>query len=132
MRGSDIIVQMLIEYDVEHVFGVSGDSSISLYESLYEHRDRITHVLCRDERSASFAADAYARLSFKPGVCESPSGAGALYTVPGVAEANASSVPVIAFTSGIDLASEGKGTITELDHHVLYNTTILLAQEAVN
>lgn len=122
MRGSDIIVQMLIEYDVEHVFGVSGDSSISLYESLYEHRDRITHVLCRDERSASFAADAYARLSFKPGVCESPSGAGALYTVPGVAEANASSVPVIAFTSGIDLASEGKGTITELDHHVLYKS----------
>ncbi len=122
MRGSDIIVEMLIEYDVKHVFGVSGDTSIKLYESLYENRDRITHVLCRDERSASFAADAYARLSFKPGVCESPSGAGALYTVPGVAEANASSVPVIALTSGIDLASEGKGTITELDHHVVYKS----------
>ena len=122
MRGSDIIVEMLVEYGVEHVFGVSGDTSISLYESLYDHRDRITHVLCRDERSASFAADAYARLTFKPGLCESPSGAGALYTVPGVAEANASSVPVIAFTSGIDLASEGKGTITELDHHVLYKS----------
>lgn len=122
MRGSDIIVEMLIEYGVEHVFGVSGDTSISLYESLYERQDRITHVLCRDERSASFAADAYARLTFKPGVCESPSGAGALYTVPGVAEANASSVPVIVFTSGIDLASEGKGTITELDHHVLYKS----------
>ncbi len=122
MRGSDIIVEMLIEYGVEHVFGVSGDTSISLYESLYDRRDRITHVLCRDERSASFAADAYARLTFKPGLCESPSGAGALYTVPGVAEANASSVPVIAFTSGIDLASEGKGTITELDHHVLYKS----------
>jgi acetolactate synthase-1/2/3 large subunit len=113
---------MLIEYGVEHVFGVSGDTSIKLYESLYDRRDRITHVLCRDERSASFAADAYARLAFKPGVCESPSGAGALYTVPGIAEANASSVPVIAFTSGIDLASEGKGTITELDHHVLYKS----------
>lgn len=122
MRGSDIIVEMLIEYGVEHVFGVSGDTSIRLYESFYKNRDRITHILARDERSASFMADAYARLSFRPGVCESPSGAGALYTLPGVAEANASSVPVIALTSGVDLASEGKGTITELDHHVLYQS----------
>lgn len=122
MRGSDIIVKMLVAYDVDYVFGVCGDTSLRLYQSLYDHRDEITHVLCRDERSASFAADAYARLSFKPGVCESPSGAGALYTVPGVAEANASSVPVIALTSGIDLASEGRGTITELDHHVLYKS----------
>jgi acetolactate synthase I/II/III large subunit len=122
MRGSDIIVEMLIEYDVQHVFGVSGDTSIRLYESLYAAQDRITHILARDERSASYMADAYARLSNKPGVCESPSGAGALYTVPGVAEANASSVPVIALTSGVDLASEGKGTITELDHHVLYQS----------
>ena len=122
VRGSDIIVEMLIAYEVEYVFGVAGDTSIKLYESLYDRRDRITHVLARDERSASFMADAYARLTFKPGVCESPSGAGALYTVPGVAEANASSVPVVALTSGIDLASEGKGTITELDHHVLYQS----------
>lgn len=122
MRGSDIIVEMLIEYGVRYVFGVSGDTSVRFYRSLYDNRDRITHVLCRDERSAGFAADAYARLTFRPGVCESPSGAGALYTVPGVAEANASSVPVIALTSGIDLASEGKGTITELDHHVLYKS----------
>jgi acetolactate synthase I/II/III large subunit len=122
MRGSDIIVEMLVEYGVEHVFGVSGDTSVRLYESLYANQDRITHVLARDERSASYMADAYARLANKPGVCESPSGAGALYTVPGVAEANASSVPVIALTSGVDLASEGKGTITELDHHVLYQS----------
>jgi acetolactate synthase-1/2/3 large subunit len=60
-------------------------------------------------------ADAYARLSHKPGLCECPSGAGSLYSVPGVAEANASSVPVILITSDIPLAGEGKQTITELD-----------------
>ena len=122
MRGSDVIVEMLIEYGVDYVFGVAGDTSVRLYESLYERQDRITHVLARDERSASFMADAYARLTFRPGVCESPSGAGALYNIPGVAEANASSVPVIALTSGVDLAGEGKGTITEMDHHVLYQS----------
>jgi len=81
VRGSDIIVEMLIEYGVEHVFGVAGDTSISLYESLHERQDRITHVLCRDERSASYAADAYARLTFKPGLCESPSGGSTCLTI---------------------------------------------------
>jgi acetolactate synthase I/II/III large subunit len=122
MRGSDIIVEMLIQYGVEYVFGVPGDTSVLLYESFAGRRGEITHILCRDERSASFMADAYARLTNRPGVCECPSGAGALYNTPGVAEANASSIPVIALTSGIDLASEDKGTITELDHHVLYQT----------
>jgi acetolactate synthase I/II/III large subunit len=122
LQGSDVIVEMLVAYGVEYVFGVPGDTSVRLYDALYRRRDEITHVLARDERSASFMADAYARLTGRPGVCESPSGAGALYNVPGVAEANASSVPVIAFTSGIDLASEYKGVITELDHHMLYKT----------
>jgi hypothetical protein len=67
-------------------------------------------------------ADAYARLSHKPGVCECPSGAGSLYSVPGVAEANASSVPVILITSDIPLAGEGKQTITELDTQKLFES----------
>lgn len=122
MAGSDLIVDMLVEYGVRHLFGVCGDTSVRFYESLYQNRDRITHILARDERSASFMADVYARLTNRPGVCESPSGAGALYTVPGVAEANASSIPVLALTSGTDLATEDKGMITELDHHVLYES----------
>jgi acetolactate synthase-1/2/3 large subunit len=55
-------------------------------------------------------------------VCECPSGAGALYSAPGIAEANASSVPVVLFTSGVSLAGEGKGTITEMDHHVFFES----------
>jgi acetolactate synthase-1/2/3 large subunit len=65
-------------------------------------------------------ADAYARLSHRPGVCECPSGAGALYSVPGVAEANSSSIPVILLSSGVPLSGEGKGMITELDQHKLF------------
>ena len=67
-------------------------------------------------------ADVYARLSHKPGVCECPSGAGALYSAPGIAEANASSIPILLFTSGVSLAGEGKGTITEMDHHVFFES----------
>jgi acetolactate synthase-1/2/3 large subunit len=111
---------MLIHYGVKYVFGVPGDTSLPLYDALYEAAPEINHVLARDERSATFMADAYARLSFKPGVCECPSGAGALYSVPGIAEANSSSIPVILLTSGISLKGEGKGTITDLDHHKLF------------
>ena len=122
MNGANAVVRMLREYEVDYVFGVPGDTSIKLYEALYDGRDHIRHILARDERSASFMADAYARLSHKPGICECPSGAGSLYTVPGVAEANASSIPVIAVTSDIPLSGEGKQTITELDTLKLYES----------
>jgi acetolactate synthase I/II/III large subunit len=122
MNGARVLVQMLKAYGVEVVFGVPGDTSIALYDALYDAQPAIRHVMARDERSAAFMADAYARLSQKPGVCECPSGAGPLYSVPGVAEANASSVPVLLITSDIPLAGEGKQTITELDTQKLFES----------
>ncbi len=122
MIGAQVIVKMLEEYGVEYIFGVPGDTSIKLYDALSESKSNIQHIMVRDERSASFMADAYARLSHKPGVCECPSGAGSLYTVPGVAEANASSIPIIAITSDTPLSGEGKQTITELDTQKLYES----------
>ena len=119
MIGAQAVVEMLLAYGVEYVFGVPGDTSLPLYDALYDASPRIRHVLARDERSAAFMADAYARLTHRPAVCECPSGAGALYSIPGIAEANSSSIPVILLTSGVSLAGEGKGTITELDHHKL-------------
>ncbi len=120
MNGAKVLVKMLALYDVEVIFGVPGDTSIPLYEALYDSNDTLRHVMARDERSASFMADAYARISHKPGICECPSGAGALYSLPGVAEADASSVPVILFTSDNPINGEGKKTITELDCQRLF------------
>ncbi len=120
ISGAEAIVEMLIAYGVELVFGVPGDTSLSLYDAFYKASPKIRHILARDERSAVFMADAYSRLTHKPAVCECPSGAGALYSIPGIAEANASSIPVILLTSGVALAGEDKGTITELDHHKLF------------
>lgn len=120
MTGAQALVEVLMAYGVEVVFGVPGDTSLPLYDALYKASPKIRHILARDERSAVFMADTYARLTHKPAVCECPSGAGALYSIPGIAEANASSIPVILLTSGVSLAGEGKGTITELDHHKLF------------
>lgn len=120
MTGAETFVQMLLEYKVEVIFGVPGDTSLYLYEAIYDAMPKIRHIMARDERSAGFMADAYARISNKPGICECPSGAGALYSIPGVAEANSSSIPVIIFTSDISLADEGRGAITALDHYKLF------------
>jgi acetolactate synthase-1/2/3 large subunit len=122
MIGAQAVVEMLKQYQVDVIFGVPGDTNVALYEALYDAQPGIHHVMARDERSASFMADAYARLSRKVGICECPSGAGSLYSVPGVAEANASSIPVILFTSDIPLAGEGKQTITELDTQKLFES----------
>lgn len=52
MRGADILVEMLIGYGVETIFGVPGDTNVPFYEALQGREDRIRHVMARDERSA--------------------------------------------------------------------------------
>ena len=64
-------------------------------------------------------ADGYARVSGKVGVCEGPSGGGATYILPGLAEANESSVPVLCINSDISIAAQGRYTLTELDQGAL-------------
>jgi acetolactate synthase I/II/III large subunit len=115
MNTADVLVEMLKAYDVTHIFGVPGDTSMPFYDALYHARDEIAHIMARDERSAGFMADAYARLSGRPGITEAPSGGGATYVIPGVAEANGSSVPMIVFTSDVPIVDEGKGTLTAID-----------------
>jgi acetolactate synthase-1/2/3 large subunit len=115
MRGADVLVQMLINYGVDVLFGVPGDTNVPFYEALQRRQGDIEHVMARDERSAGYMADAYARLTDKPGIFECPSGAGAMYSLPPLAESNASSVPVILLTIDLPLPGEGRGMITELD-----------------
>ena len=120
MRGSEAVVKLLRDVGVEVIFGLCGDTSLPFYDALATSDHGIRHVLTRDERSASFMADAYARLSGKVGVCEGPSGGGATYILPGVAEADASSVPLVCLTSDIDQHDAGRGTLTELDQTALF------------
>ena len=120
MNGSDILVKMLIEQGVEEIFGVPGDTSMNFHEALSKEKGRIRHITCRDERNASYMADGYARTKGKPGVVEVPSGGGALYAVPGVSEANESSIPMICIASDITMGSEETGALTDVDQVALY------------
>jgi acetolactate synthase-1/2/3 large subunit len=118
--GAEAFVRMLQLHGVKHVFGLCGDTSLPLYDALYRLDHGIRHVLTRDERSAAYMADGYARVSGRVGVCEGPSGGGATYILPGVVEANESSIPVLCFTSDISVSARGRFALTELDQAALF------------
>jgi acetolactate synthase-1/2/3 large subunit len=120
LSGAEAFVRMLQKHGVTHIFGLCGDTSLPLYDALHRLDHGITHILTRDERSAAYMADAYARVSGRVGVCEGPSGGGATYLLPGVAEANDSSVPLLAVTTDIATTSRGRFTLTELDQEALF------------
>ncbi len=119
LSGAEAVVEMLRAHGVEIVFGLCGDTSLPFYDALARLPHGMRHVLTRDERSAAYMADGYARVSGKVGVCEGPSGGGATYILPGLVEANESSVPVLGITTDIAVGSRGRYTLTELDQGAL-------------
>jgi acetolactate synthase-1/2/3 large subunit len=120
LNGAEAMVHMLEAYGVKHVFGLCGDTTLPLYDALFQLDHGITHLLTRDERHAAYMADAYARVTGRPGVCEGPSGGGATYILPGVVEANESSIPILAINSDVSTTSRGRYPLTELDQVALF------------
>lgn len=130
INGADALVRMLQLNGVRHIFGLCGDTSLPFYDAMARLDHGIDHILTRDERSAGYMADGYARVTGKVGVCEGPSGGGATYLLPALVEANESSIAVLGITSDVSVGSRGKYPLTELDQQALYrpltkwNTTV--------
>lgn len=120
VTGGEAFVRMLQLHGVKHIFGLCGDTSLPLYDAMYRLEHGMQHILTRDERSAAYMADGYARVSGRVGVCEGPSGGGATYILPGVVEANESSIALLCFTSDISVAARGRYALTELDQQALF------------
>jgi acetolactate synthase-1/2/3 large subunit len=120
LNGAQAMVRMLQAHGVRHIFGLCGDTSLPFYDALATLDHGMQHILTRDERSAAYMADAYARVSGRVGVCEGPSGGGATYILPGIVEANESSIPVLGITTDIATTSRGRYTLTELDQQALF------------
>ena len=119
LNGAEALVRMLEAYQVRHVFGLCGDTTLPFYDALYRLDHEINHILVRDERSAAYMADGYSRVTGRVGVCEGPSGGGATYILPGLIEANESSSAVLGITTDISVASYGKFPLTEVDQDTL-------------
>jgi acetolactate synthase I/II/III large subunit len=117
--GGQTLVRTLKRLGVDHIFGLPGDTGMAFYDALYDEPG-IKHIMSRDERSASFMADVYARVSRRLGVCEGPSGGGATYIVPGVAEAQGSAIPLLCLTSDTASREQHRNVLTELDQPGLF------------
>jgi len=94
-------------------FGLPGGAVLPLYDALYSAG--IRHLLVRHEQAAAFAADGYARVTGKPGVCLGTSGPGATNLITGLTSAMMDSIPVVALTGQVPLALIGKDAFQEAD-----------------
>jgi acetolactate synthase I/II/III large subunit len=102
-HGGALLAGLLAEHSVRHVFGVPGGQTLALYDAIL-NTDALRHVLVRDERSAAYAADAYARVTGRAGVCDATVGPGAAKLPSGLGEALGASVPVVALVSELPAA----------------------------
>ena len=116
--GGQIILKVLELHGITHVFGLPGETTIGWYKDWYKHSN-IQYVLTRDERTASFAAEAYAKVTGRPAVLEAPS-PGVTHCSPGLTEAYLSSVPVIYFSSDIPINQDKRHGLTGIDQTALY------------
>lgn len=111
--GAQIVIKCLQEEGVELIFGYPGGRVLQLYDEIYQ--SNLRHILPRHEQGAVHAADAYARVTGKPGVCITTSGPGATNAVTGIANAYMDSIPLIVFTGQVNIASLGRDSFQEAD-----------------
>ena len=115
LKGSDIIIECLLEQGVDNVFGYPGGAVLDIYDSLYKYSDKIHHTLTAHEQGASHAADGYARATGKTGVVIATSGPGATNLVTGIATAYMDSVPMVAITGNVSCPLLGLDSFQEVD-----------------
>src|SRR5690606_9349874 len=113
MSGAQALVAQLQAEGVDVVFGIPGGAVLPLYDALYGAPLR--HVLVRHEQAAALAADGYARVTGRPGVCIATSGPGAMNLVTGLATSYMDSVPVVAITGNVATAVMGTDAFQEAD-----------------
>lgn len=118
--GAQIICDCLEKQGVDVVFGYPGGALIPLYHEM-DQRDTIRHILVRHEQGGVHAADGYARVTGKVGVCIATSGPGATNLVTGIANAHMDSIPMVAFTGQVPTSMIGNDSFQEAD---IYGITI--------
>src|SRR5690554_4466663 len=115
--AADVLVETLMDWKVDTIFGLPGDGINGIIEALRIRQDRIRFIQVRHEESAAFMACAYAKFTGRLGVCLATSGPGGIHLLNGLYDAKLDSAPVLAIT-GLqhhDLISTGTQQDVELD-----------------
>ncbi len=113
-NGSEILIEVLLEQGADTIFGYPGGAVLNIYDALYKNQNRIRHIITAHEQGAAHAADGYARVTGKTGVCLATSGPGATNLVTGIATAYMDSVPMVAITGNVGTPLIGKDSFQEV------------------
>ena len=115
MTGAEALILALLEEGVDTIFGYIGGAIMPVYDAMYNYEDRLTHVMVRHEQGAVHAAQGYARISRKPGICFTTSGPGATNLVTGLADAMLDSTPLVCITGQVAAPLLGSDAFQETD-----------------
>ncbi len=114
------IVDTLVMNGIDRVFCVPGESYLAVLDALADVREKIQVIACRHEAGAANMAEAYGKLTGKPGVCMVTRGPGATHASIGVHTAHQDSTPMILFVGQIALTDRGRGAFQEVDYREVF------------
>ncbi|MDR0836253.1 MAG: biosynthetic-type acetolactate synthase large subunit [Tannerella sp.] len=115
ITGSEALLRSLVKENVEYIFGYPGGQAIPIYDALYDYKDKLKHILVRHEQGATHAAEGYARVSGKVGVCLVTSGPGVTNTITGIADAMIDSTPIVVIAGQVTASLLGTDAFQEVD-----------------
>ncbi|MDF1570216.1 MAG: biosynthetic-type acetolactate synthase large subunit [Bacteroidales bacterium] len=115
ITGAEAMIRSLLAEDVDTIFGYIGGAIMPIYDALFNYEDKLKHVMVRHEQGAIHAAQGYARIKRKPGICFTTSGPGATNLVTGLADAMLDSTPLICITGQVGAALLGTDAFQETD-----------------
>jgi acetolactate synthase I/II/III large subunit len=118
--GGHLVADALITHGVDTAFGVPGESYLAVLDGLYAHNDAFKFVICRQEGGAAFMADAYAKLTGKPGVCLVTRGPGATNAAIGVHTAHQDSSPMILLIGQVGNDFVEREAFQEIDYRRMF------------
>lgn len=115
VTGSQAVILSLLEEGVDTIFGYPGGAIMPVYDALYDFDAHVTHILTRHEQGAIHAAEGYARVTGKVGVCFATSGPGATNLITGIADAMIDSTPIVCITGQVASPLLGTDAFQESD-----------------
>src|SRR5882757_882943 len=118
--GAQVLIDQLRIHGVDHIFGVPGESYLAALNALYDQRNAIKFVICRQEGGAANMAEAYGKLTGKPGICFVTRGPGATNASIGVHTAFQDSTPMILFIGQVGLDFADREAFQEIDYRRMY------------
>ena len=115
INGSQALMMALVEEGVDTIFGYPGGAIMPVYDALYDYQEQINHILVRHEQGAGHAAQGYARMKGRAGVCLVTSGPGATNLVTSIADALIDSTPMVCIVGQVAKKLLGTDAFQEAD-----------------